>query len=128
MKRRLSAFFAGRYGFDTLSKWLLLPSVLLLTVCLFIPSDFLRATLYSVAVINILYTVYRAMSRNIYKRQRENAAFTEFFHIQHLRIKERKTYRYCRCPKCRSWLRVPRGIGEITVKCRVCEHRFDKKT
>ena len=128
MKQRLYAFFSGRCGFDALARVILLLCVLLLVVCLFIPLEWVRYILQDVAIVGIVCAYLRAMSRNLDKRHKENAAFLEFFKIRRLSFKERKTHHYYRCPRCRSWLRVPRGIGEITIKCRVCEHRFDKKT
>ncbi len=128
MRRWLYAFFSGRCGFDTIARCVLLPSVLLMTVCLFLPFGWVRIVLQCLAYAGALYALLRAMSHNIYKRRRENDAFLEFFKILRLRVRERKTHHYYRCPKCRAYLRVPRGIGQITIKCRVCEHRFDKKT
>ena len=43
------------------------------------------------------------------------------------RLKNRKKYRYFRCPNCHARLRLPRGVGEVTVNCGQCKHSFRKK-
>jgi transcription elongation factor Elf1 len=38
-----------------------------------------------------------------------------------------KKYKYFKCPECKSWLRLPRGVGEVTVTCGKCRHAFKQK-
>ena len=128
MKYKIRAFFSGRNGMDTIAKAVMIPAVILMLVNYFIGLNWLRYTIYVISLIGMFYSYFRMFSRNIEKRQKENNAFREFFKIRKLKWKERKEYRYYRCPDCRAWLRVPRGRGEITIRCRVCGKRFDKKT
>ena len=128
MRRRIMEFFYGRCGFDALAKAALIASVVLALVSNFIPMEALRSTLYSVALIGMFYSYYRAFSRNLVKRRKENADFLEYFKVKKLSFKERKEYKYFRCPRCKAWQRVPRGRGKIVVNCRACLHRFDKKS
>ncbi|MBQ4140438.1 MAG: hypothetical protein IJD70_03780 [Clostridia bacterium] len=126
MKQKIRAFFYGRNGADTLSKAILYPALLLLLAGAFFDAGWLKYSLYFLAVAGLVYSYFRIFSRNLYKRQNENRVFREFFKIMRLKWRDRKTYRYYRCPKCREWMRVPRGRGSITITCRVCRFRFEK--
>lgn len=128
MRRWLYNLFYGRRGFDRLGYTAMISSLVLMLVSGFVGVDWLSVLLYAVALAGYAYSIWRALSRNLVKRQRENDAFCEFFRIQRLRIKERKTHKYFRCPACRAWVRVPKGRGEITITCRACSHRFDKRS
>ena len=82
----------------------------------------------------IFLAVFRCFSRNIYKRQAENAKYLkvttkirQFFKRQKNRIKYRKTKVYKKCPSCKNILCLPRKKGRHTVKCPSCSHRFDIK-
>ena len=43
------------------------------------------------------------------------------------RLKNMKKYKYFKCPECKSRLRLPRGVGEVTVTCGKCHHPFKQK-
>ena len=43
------------------------------------------------------------------------------------RLKHSREYKYVRCPKCHSWLKLPRKVGEVTVTCGKCRHAFKQK-
>lgn len=128
MKYRLQRFFYGRNGFDTICNVVMISSMIVMLISGFIPIIGIGLALYLVAFVGLIYSYFRIFSRNLPKRRRENYVFREFFRVRKLKWKERKTYRYFKCPKCKAWLRVPKGRGEITVTCRSCRHRFDKKT
>lgn len=128
MKQKLIAFFSGRNGMDTLAKAVVFPSLVLMLVSGFIPVGWLQYTLNIISLAGIVYGYYRIFSRDLYKRQKENYAFREFFKIMKLKWKDRKTYRYYRCPSCHAWMRVPKGRGSIKITCRVCKTKFDKNT
>ena len=81
------------------------------------------------------YSLFRMLSRSVYKRQTENTRFV--YQKNKLRRKweglkerwqNRKTHRYIRCPKCRQQLRVPRNKGKIRVTCSKCGEKFIIKT
>ena len=85
-----------------------------------------------VALACVCWATYRMLSRNIYKRQKENRAFTRFwksiggwFKLTKNRIKDRKTHVYHKCPSCKRVLRLPRIKGKHTVCCPCCSNRFD---
>lgn len=128
MKQKLLSFFYNRNGVDFLCKLVMWPSIFLMLVSAFIGIGWLRLTLYALALAGVIYAYFRMFSRNLSKRQRENAVVLQKWNVIKLRFRQRKTHRYYRCPKCKAVLRVPRGKGKITVICRQCANRFDKKT
>ena len=67
--------------------------------------------------------IFRCLSRNIYKRYRENLRFLMLLD----RFKD-KEHRYFICPKCRQPVRVPKGKGKISITCPKCSEKFIKKT
>lgn len=128
MKQKIIAFFSGRNGFDTIAKAVTVCSLILMLVSGFVPLTWLRYILYVGSWIGLAYSCFRNFSRNLEKRRKENYKFIEHFKIRKLKVKERKEYRYFKCPSCKAWQRVPKGRGEITIRCRVCGNKFDKKT
>jgi hypothetical protein len=130
MRYRLQQFFYGRNGLDQLgiAALILALVVLILTrITGIVPLSFLYLGL-------ILYALFRAMSQNIHNRRRENARFQSIlkaiaapFKLRVRMMRERKTHRYLRCPKCARWLRVPKGKGKISISCSRCHENFIRK-
>ena len=127
---RFQRFMMGRYGVDGLNVFLLLFGVVLslcarlFTRLFYIPADILY-----------VYVLFRTFSRNIPARQREYQAFLKvwtpvagWFGTQNLRLRERKVYKYFKCPNCKQQLRAPRGRGKIEVTCQRCGKVFRTKT
>jgi len=74
-----------------------------------------------------IFGVYRAFSRDIPRRERENRWFlTKWAAVRRTatriprRIRDRKTHVYIRCKTCSAELRVPRGKGKLIVTCPKC--------
>ena len=44
-----------------------------------------------------------------------------------LRQKNKKDYKYFRCPQCKVLLRMKRGTGEKEITCAKCGHQFTQK-
>ena len=130
IKAGLVKYMAGRRGADELSLALLIAGALLslLSTILHTPVlSLLSMTVY-------IYTLFRMFSRNLEKRHAENAAFLKFWNgmtsgIRQFfnRLKNMKKYKYFKCPECKSRLRLPRGVGEVTVTCGKCHHAFKQK-
>lgn len=119
-------FMYGRNGVDDLSNFLILISFVALLPSLFIKSNV--AYIFTGAFwIIVIYSYFRIFSKNIYKRQRENNWFISKKNYFKTRVSQRKQYRFYDCPKCKTHLRVPRGVGEITITCKKCGYQFDKK-
>lgn len=130
-KNKIARFMYGRYGMDQLSRLIMYITFALLIITLFIHSSIL----YTFALAGIIYTYYRAFSRNISKRYSENEAYLKFkykiigkFNNFKFRMKDRKTHVIFKCPNCSQKIRVPRGKGNISIKCPKCRIEFTKKT
>ena len=134
MKQRLLQFMAGRNGNDAFNRFLLVLILVLMLLSLFLPSG-LRSITYFLTIALLGYSYYRMFSRDIYKRQRENAWYWEkrsrvvsSVRLLKERWVQRKDYRFFSCPSCRTTLRVPKGKGQIKIVCRKCGSSFVRKT
>ncbi len=125
---KLRAFFYGRNGFDDLAKLSIIASIVVLLVCGFCPQGILKSILYIITWVLMGYGYFRVLSKNVYKRVQENKKYTGAVKMTKTRYAQRKTHKFYRCPKCKAWLRVPKGRGKITITCVKCAHKFDKRT
>lgn len=121
---------SGRYGFDQLSGFLCILSLILVVL-----GTWLSGVLYWLGLALLLWCYFRIFSRNTQKRYAENLKYLslqtqvrEWFARRRLRFDQRKTYRYFRCPHCRQSIRVPRGRGRISITCPKCGTSFIKKS
>ena len=127
----LARFFYGRYGNDTLNKFLMV-LYLICVVAVSILSLFIQSTLFtvigwSVSIGIFVWSFYRTMSRNILKRRRENERFCGFFKLRRNKFRDRKTHVYRKCPNCKAVLRLPKAKGKHFVNCPKCKNRFQTK-
>ena len=127
-RERVARFMVGRYGMDHLYYFLLTFCTVLIVINIFAKSYILS----SVNTLLLVFAFYRVLSKNIYKRQRENEKFIviwdklkKFHNLQKCRYRDRKTHVYRKCPSCNSNLRLPKQKGKHTVSCPCCRHRFD---
>ena len=129
-REKLVRFMAGRYGGDQLNNFLLVIVMLIIAVNMFVGSYIM------VAVYMLLWgwSIFRMMSRNIYKRQAENVKFLKlwnpvkgWFKLVKNKWRDRKTHKYFRC-SCGAVLRVPKGRGDIVITCPKCKDKISKKT
>ena len=79
--------------------------------------------------------IYRMFSRNLDKRRAENRRYVTFMERQKKkrnqaanRFRNRKVYKYFKCPGCKAWLRLPRGSGVVTITCSRCHTSFTQKS
>ena len=130
MRASFSRFMSGRYGVDQLGNVMLWTGLILSIV----------GSLAKLGVLTILADVLlvvmfvRMFSKDRYKRQHENQMYLEKTYKLRKetsewinRVKNSKKYRYFTCPQCKKRLRVPRGVGQITITCKGCGNKFDKK-
>lgn len=130
VKDAVARFMYGRYGSDQLSRFLLIAGIVL-----YVLSWITGFTLFSYLGLALyIWTLFRMFSRNVEKRGAENQKYLRFFGNMKAnatqaknRSKNSKEYKYFRCPKCKSWLKLPRGVGEVTVTCGKCKNQFRKK-
>ena len=127
-KNKLTQFMYGRYGTDQLYNALIVTYFVLIVANTFIKSAIISIFMSAVLV----YTIFRTLSRNIYKRRRENEKFMKIWKpikakgsLMIRRIKEIKTHRFRKCPHCKKVLRLPRMRGKHTVKCPCCNKEFE---
>ena len=123
----------GMYGVDHLSWTLLFAYIAVSFVSGFIPNVWVRLALRLLGLSFVAYMVFRLLSRNLYSRRKENAAFKKgfdkikaFFKLQRDRIRNIKKYRYRKCPHCKAVLQLPlpKKKGKNSVVCPKCRERF----
>ncbi len=125
-----SRFMQGRCGIDSLGRFLL---TVWLIFALMNRFWFHSVVFGLVALLLGLFFLLRFFSRNAVKRNRENARYYEikqnlkqkirkFF----VRLRDRKKYRFFRCPECKADIRMPRRTGTFEIRCRRCGASFTK--
>ena len=133
---KIAQFMYGRNGYDAFSMFLLVAAlVLLLLARIFARAPFLAVLFQMGSWAALFYCMWRVLSKNLYKRQRENAKYygiqqTVFRWFRSLkdRWQQRKEYKFFRCPSCHALLRVPRGKGKLLLTCRKCGNRFERRS
>ena len=123
VNRRARHFMTGRYGFDKMNMGLLGAGLLLCIAGMIIRIPLVDLVLTVISYCLMFWAIFRALSRNIYKRYQENSRYLRFLE----QLKDRE-HRYFVCPRCRQPVRVPRGKGKIAITCPKCKEKFIKKT
>ena len=132
----------GRYGTDELYRFLLavffvlwIAEIISIAVIPDVGAKRVARLCFS-AVITLLmvWMIFRTMSRNIYKRRRENQIYLKAFRAvkrffggntaSRGSIRDDAYYIFRNCTKCGSTLRLPRRVGKNRVKCPKCGHGF----
>ncbi len=124
---KIQQFMIGRNGLDRFNKFLFLIYAVLIIVNIFVNS----LIIYLIELALAGYIVFRTLSKNLYRRGRENQAYMKieapvkaFFVRQKNKIRDVKTHRYIRCKHCKAQLRVKRRKGKHTVRCPKCRQEF----
>jgi len=115
----------GRRGFDQFSRDLMILALILVFGDIIIPGELIG----KLGILVIIYSYYRALSRNLTKRHAENEWYVTYVgsHLRALKQRDYKNYRYFKCPGCGQTLRAPKGRGKIRVTCSRCHNIFEKK-
>ena len=130
IRASFARFMSGRYGADQLSYAMVILALVMTVVGAL--SGLGLLTLMADALLIVMFV--RMLSNDRYRRAHENQVYLE--KTQNVRravtewmnrVKNSKKYRYFTCPKCKSRLRVPRGVGSVTITCKSCGNKFDKK-
>lgn len=94
----------------------------------------LSSLLSTLGLMLIILTFFRAFSRRLTQRELENTAYLAFvgrkrqdFANWKERFRQRKDFRFFKCPGCGTMIRVPRGKGKIHINCR-CGYVLYRKT
>ena len=119
----LRRFMTGRYGVDKLNMALLWIGAGACILSLFLPIPMVKLGLTFLSYAMMFLAIFRMLSRNTYKRYRENRKYLMLLQ----RLKDRD-HRYFDCPRCHQPVRVPRGKGKISISCPKCKEKFIKKT
>ena len=135
MREKMTRFMQGRYGVDSLSKFLLVCGLVVVFATAFIDSPLISSLFNLLGWVIVIYCYFRLFSRNVTKRYAENQTFLTktyrircFFARQKELLKQRRVYHIYQCPGCRQKIRIPRGKGKIEVRCPKCGTTFVKKS
>lgn len=130
IRERIARFMMGRNGADAFYHFLIATCCVIVVVNVFVGSSILALAESAL----LFYAIFRAMSRNVYKRRRENDVFLkiiakpkDYFKLQKAKMRDRKTHVFKKCPSCKNNLRLPRQKGKHTVVCPCCKNRFEVK-
>ena len=123
-------FMQGRNGQDDLARVIYWAGFILLILSFFDGTGICSLLAFAL----LFYAMFRMLSKNIDKRQKENNWYlvkTEKLRKnasqQKLRFDERKEYRFFKC-KCGATLRVRRGQGTKELVCPICHEHMTRKT
>lgn len=124
-------FMYGRYGVDQLTRGLIVFALILALISTFTGN----IAIHLLSYIPILFAIFRALSKDIQRRTKENFIYTQM--TAKLKSKAKnlalvmfgtKTHKYYRCSRCKQMIRVPRGKGKICITCPKCRQEFVKRT
>jgi ribosomal protein S27E len=128
--RHFRDFFEGRNGVDQLNLFLLGTALVLVLL-----SSLTRLPILSwIGLGLIVYSYFRMMSRNLEARSEENRRYLDvtdrFLNVfrkgfGHASDRE---HRYFKCPGCGQTVRVPKGKGNIEIRCPKCGTTFVRRT
>lgn len=134
MRKRFAKFMYGRNGADELSRFLSYVAIAMLLLSMFLRSG-VKDVLFILALLLIIFTYFRVFSRNLTARHAENAKFrslktrvSEWFRLRRDMWKQRREFKFFKCPSCKAVLRVPKGKGKLRIVCKKCGTAFEKKT
>ena len=124
-------FFSGRYGVDQLGRFLLIVATISVILSAYLGSSYL----YMINVVLLTFALVRVMSRNYSARLEENDKYLDLrnrlfgiFHKESAKKVNDPSYRYYRCPRCSQKIRVPKGKGNISVRCPKCKAEFIRRS
>lgn len=127
IKQAFRSFMSGRNGGDDLARMLLWVGLIVYLLGMIL--NLMPLILIGMGV--YIYVLFRMMSRNKAKRSYENRRYLAWRDKLRTKRKQakarfdnRKVYKYFKCPKCKGWLRLKRGAGEVDVCCQRCKNEF----
>jgi len=130
---KLNIFMQGRYGYDELSRFLLITGLIMMLISGF---KYLHL-LYLLGFAMLLWSLFRTLSKNIYKRQMERSKYLGIknktvhkFRVYKNIWRDRKTHKYYKCTGCRNFVRIkkPEKGRKIMITCPKCKYSFEKRT
>ena len=131
LRDKIANWMIGRNGADQLSRFESGLALVLVLVSLFTRQPY---TCY-LALVIMVHMYFRVFSTNVGKRYQENQKFLNLRYQAVVkwnkfvtRMKQRKNYRFFKCPTCKQTVRVPKGHGKICITCPKCREEFVKRT
>ena len=130
---KFQQFMIGRYGIDKLWSVLLIFFfvITLLANAFYKVSKITYYAIEIMALVLVVFAIFRVFSKNIEARRAENAKWLKFensvkgfFKFQNDKFKQRKTHKFVKCKGCKKTLRLPRHKGKINVTCPHCHTQF----
>lgn len=132
--QRIAIFMQGRYGNDKFNNFLYIVFLVLWFINILVWNITATLVLDLLMLAVLIYALFRALSCNINKRSLENRTFTKIFDsvknwltLTQKKFRDRKDFRYIKCPVCKAQLRVKNKKGNHVVRCPRCGSEFDKK-
>ena len=132
--QKIARFMQGRYGFDALNGFLLVLAALLWIANFFVWAMIPSLILWGIETALLGLAIFRSLSRNINMRALENRRFRKVYdpvkswvQLQIKKFRERKEYKYLKCPYCKAQLRVKNQKGTHGVRCPKCRGEFQAK-
>ena len=132
-RNALYRFMYGRNGVDALSWALVVLEVVLSLLSSFIHVRGVSQALYFMSTALMFVVLLRIFSRDLARRQAENAKFLTWWTPKANAIRGAKArradkaHKYVRC-SCGAYCRVPRGVGKIELTCPKCGRKKVIKT
>lgn len=130
----LRKVMAGRYGVDELSRFLTMAALAMLVLSLLF-NNLLSLLFWLLAIGSLVWSYFRLFSRNTARRKAENSAYLTLryaatckFTGLKQRLRQKKYYRFYKCPSCGVTTRVPKGKGKIRITCPKCGESFIRKS
>ena len=134
----IARFMYGRNGADALNGAIFALYLLVLVLgALLVPQTthvWLYTLFNSLPFVLALVYIFRAFSRNLEKRQAENARFLQWWSPKRQAVRDwnfrrrDRSHRYIKCRHCGTRLRLPRGKGKIEVTCPKCRAKTITRT
>ena len=129
----LCRFMYGRNGVDALNWALFALELALSVVCSFVRVRAVASVLSFLSFVLMFIVLIRIFSRNLARRQAENAKFLTWWTPKANAIRGAKArradkaHKYVRC-SCGAYCRVPRGVGKVELTCPKCGKKKVVKT
>lgn len=131
MQWKMALWMEGRYGPDSLSNALFVAGLVLVLLSVIPGLDLL----WLLGMIALVLSVFRSMSKNIARRERENDAWQRIIKKPQTYLSwarkswaGRATTRYFICKGCGTILSVPKGKGKLRITCPRCHTQTEKKS
>lgn len=128
---KMQRFMTGRYGGDQLNMALIVLALVFSILSSFTPFGWIGSIL---STLLLVWAIFRMFSRNTSKRFGENYKFLKiwnpvknWFQWLWLSIRYCNKNRYFLCPKCGRIACIPKKTGKVTITCKGCKHKYDRK-